>query len=928
MHAARALRQRRRLRAGRRPRGIGARQAGLAFALVAFGLLGAILLTGAAVATVAIAGYAYFAKDLPDPRQALEALVFTQQTKVYDRTGAVLLATLGTDRRVPVTFDQIPGELVDATTAIEDHTFWDNPGFDPGGFVSAAIDTLNGKDRGGSTITQQLVRQRLLPASAFANGVYQRKVAEIIQSIRLTEAYPGGSGKQAIIEAYLNNNFYGNRSYGVAAAARSYFGKDLKDLTLAECALLAGIPQSPTRFDLVKNAAQEAYADAKGVQRTRLVVPMDSEIVIRRNFILDLMKTRSPLTAARYTDADYEAAKQEPVILAPQATDLWRAPQFAWQVRSELGQVLCGSSADTCEQIDTGGYRVITTLDYRMQRIVEKWVYAAAIIPNSRNPDRQLRDRAVPRSEWSWIKALRGHNIHNAAAGVVDYRTGEILAYAGSASYTGTGNKKFQPQFDVLSDGWRQPGSSIKPLGYLTGIDDKTMTAATMFMDVVTNFAATGGRAWYPTQADGLERGPVRLRNALQFSLNIPAIKAGFINGLDHQLQRTKDFGLSYPKGTIAVPSESIGTLVTHPIDMISAFGTIANGGVLMPHHTILKILDAGGTQVWPSARHRKGNAGRLEPGGLHHDRHPRREHGSTRQPLLGQVADHGRGHGVQGAAGRLQDGHDQRQPRRARVRLPGAALRPEAAGPRGRRLDGQLGQLAQRRQAVPGHLGTPLERHPVRRLQGHADRGLRPGEAQGPGDGDRRRVHRHASGIGDAEDRPGALPARHRPDEGVRHHHRRGHRPGKRPALAGRLRRAEGHQDLRRPVQGRTFVQALAGRRQVVAGACRAWRGRPRWAEEHANRLLLRRRVLPVRTFLGRRPRSDQDLSDRATTERLRPGRSGVALPFGHPRAADDPPGRRGWRRRLIPVAAGRCVHRLGGWRRGGRGVRRSIPS
>lgn len=127
------------------------------------------------------------------------------------------------------------------------------------------------------------------------------------------------------------------------------------------------------------------------------------------------------------------------------------------------------------------------------------------------------------------------------------------------------------------------------------------MTASTMFMDVVTNFAASGAKPYIPTQADDLERGPVRMRQALQFSFNIPAIKAGFINGLDHQFQRTKDFGLSYPNGTVAVVSESIGTLVVHPIDMISAYGTIANGGVLVPHRTILKVIDPDGKQIWPA---------------------------------------------------------------------------------------------------------------------------------------------------------------------------------------------------------------------------------------------------------------------------------------------------------------------------------------
>ena len=590
--------RRRRLGEQRRPRGSGA--AKIAAVILPLFLFLILAVAGATGATVAVAGYSYLAKDLTDPKQALDDLSFTEQTTVVDRTGKVQLAKLGDDRRDVVTFAEIPPELVDATTSIEDKTFWENSGFDPAGFVSAALDTLNGNDRGGSTITQQLVRARLLPPSAFEGSVYERKLKEIIQSIRLTEAYPGVAGKQTIIEKYLNQNFYGNRSYGVAAAAQSYWKKDLKDLTLAEMALLAGIPQSPTRFDLVKNAIEETYKDSKGVEQTHLVVPANAEVVVRRNFILDLMKTRSVVTKGKYTEADYEAAKAEPVILASQAADRWRAPQFVWQVRDELGQILCGSSADACEKIDTGGYQVVTTLDYKMQRIVEKWVYAAAVIPNAKSPDTLLKNRQIPRKEWGWIKGLRGHNIHNAASAVIDYRTGEILAYAGSASYTAKGNRKFQPQFDVLADGWRQPGSSIKPLVYLIGLDDKTLTASTMFMDVVTNFASPGAKAYYPTQADGLERGPVRMRNALQFSLNIPAIKAGYLNGLDHQFSRMQDFGLSAPKGKSAVPSMSIGTIENHPIEMVSAYGMIGNGGLMMPRHTIEKVIDSEGRQVWP----------------------------------------------------------------------------------------------------------------------------------------------------------------------------------------------------------------------------------------------------------------------------------------------------------------------------------------
>ena len=180
----------------------------------------------------------------------------------------------------------------------------------------------------------------------------------------------------------------------------------------------------------------------------------------------------------------------------------------------------------------------------------------------------------------------------------MDYRTGQVLAYVGSGSYTSAGNKKFQPQFDVLSDGWRQPGSAIKPINYAIGIDDKTMTASTMFMDVVTDF----GRKFTPTQADNAERGPVRLRSALQFSLNIPSIKAGLINGLDHFFERSKDFGIGYIPGALPVTSMGIGTLEVHPIDLLGAYGAIANGGVLAPRTTILAVEDSDGNPVYPVA--------------------------------------------------------------------------------------------------------------------------------------------------------------------------------------------------------------------------------------------------------------------------------------------------------------------------------------
>jgi membrane peptidoglycan carboxypeptidase len=606
MQTSLARRQRhRRTGPARRPRGgSAARRVAIALPLFLFTFL---IVIGLLVLVGAVTAYAYYSRDLQDPRVLLSNIVFDQQTILYDRTGKVELARLGELRRELIKYDDIPADLLDATTAIEDKDFWSNPGFDLAGFVAASVDTLNGRPRGGSTITQQLVRARLLPEEAFADSVYERKLREIIQSVRLTQEYPGDDGKKQIITAYLNQNFYGNRSYGIKAAAATYFAKPLDKLTLAQAAILAAIPQSPTKFDLTVNAQPTCQVVVKAgadcpAGRLQLVVPDDSEVVIRRNYILDRMRQWNVLT--HHTAQEYADAKAEPVVLAAQGGTPWKAPHFVWQVRDQLAAILCpGEPIEKCEQVDTGGYRVTTTLDYSMQKTTEKWVFAATRGANAKDPRATLRALKIPTGDWGWILNLRGHNLNNGAAAVLDYRTGQVLAYAGSASYTAKGNKKFQPQFDVLSDGWRQPGSSIKPVNYAIGIDDKTMTAATMFMDVVTDF----GGHFTPRQADNLERGPVRLRSALQFSLNVPSIKAGLMNGLNHFYARTKDFGLSYPKGANPVVSMGIGTLESHPIDMLSAYGTIADGGLRVPRTMIMSIVDSKGISVYPNGPAPKG---------------------------------------------------------------------------------------------------------------------------------------------------------------------------------------------------------------------------------------------------------------------------------------------------------------------------------
>ncbi len=563
--------------------------------LVLFAIL---VLAGFTGAGVALAAYFRLSSGLPDP-SALEQIELPQQSVVYDRTGTVELARFGQFNRVVVTFADIPPVLVDATTAVEDRTFWENAGFDPVGIISAGLDALRGNARGASTITQQLVRQRLLTDNGTAQTqlTISRKLREIIQSIRVTEAYPGVEGKQRIMAAYLNQNYYGNDAYGVSAAAQAYFGVDLQSLDLAQAAILAAIPKAPSSYDLVQNAVDECI-DPNAPQdtcQTQLVVPADAPIVQRRNLVLDLMEQgRTPLTGSQYTAADFEAAKQEKVILAPQKSTLWKVPQFVYQVRRELTTLLCGEGADTCPRLERGGLKITTTLDMRLQGIAEKWVKAATIVPHSKNP--KAAAKALGLSYQSWMQNLRSKDLHNGALVAMDYQTGELLAYVGSADPTATkATKKFQPRFDVLADGWRQPGSAFKPVVYATGIDSKLLTAASMFMDVVTDF----GGGYTPTDADNLERGPVRLRNALQFSLNIPAVKATAVIGNDRIQKTAEAMGVQFQNGQVkAGLSMGLGVEVVHPVDLVRAYGVLADAGQLADQTTIRTIVDAGGNSI------------------------------------------------------------------------------------------------------------------------------------------------------------------------------------------------------------------------------------------------------------------------------------------------------------------------------------------
>ena len=416
--------------------------------------------------------------------------------------------------------------------------------------------------------------------------------------------------------------------------------------------------------------------------------------MIRRNAILEDMRRNNldGLLKGTYDDATLVAAESEPVVLHP----TWRAPniapQFDLQVRQQLADLLCGQGTDPadCARVDTGGYRVVTTLDAKMQASAEKWLKAYVFGPNqptladdiaylaalgiTAKSDPYDYSRIIGPSSTSSV-GLRNGNIHNGALIAVDYRTGQVLAYAGSAGFyektvkdpARAGQNYFDPEFDVLSSGvGRQPGSSFKPINYTIGIQDKSMTAASLFMDVATDF----GGGYIPHDADGFERGPVRLREALQYSLNIPSVKAVTINGVAHVLQRARDFGLNFPADANPGVSLGVGTVEVHPADLTSAYGAIADSGALVQRNLILSMTDANGNAVQPIRP--QDHASVHPPGDLRDYQHPGRQHGSGAEQLVEPVQA---ARGQDPPAGHPQDRHERPDGGSLRGRLRGSAL-------------------------------------------------------------------------------------------------------------------------------------------------------------------------------------------------------------------------------------------------------------
>ena len=525
----------------------------------------AVLLLVGASGAAAAGAYAYFIRDLPDTSQLAQAFgsansQFFQTSRIYDRTGQNLLYEVidprGGDRQwLTIQQDQpqhIPRSLVDATVAIEDKTFWTNPGYDATGILRALVSNLRGQAiQGGSSITQQLVKNTLIDPARRAERSYTRKIHEILLAADIAERYE----KEQVLEWYLNTNFYGNLAYGIDAAALVYFGKHAYSLDLAESAMLAAIPQYP------------------------LLNPIDApqEAKDRQRLVLDQMAREGHITVE-----EAEAAYDQPLIVqtAEQRFDI-RAPHFSIYVRQQLNEML-GE-----DLVNRGGLKVYTTLDLDLQRQVECAARTQLLRLSGADPNIVLpAEDGGPCETAALLPAMAegdvgvDHHLSNAAVILLRPNTGEILAMLGSADYW---NDEIDGRFNAAVDGLRQPGSSFKPFTYLTAFS-QGYTPASMLLDVRTTFFPPGGgQPYVPENYDRSFHGPVRMRVALQRSYNVPAVQTMSLVSVDHVIRTAHRMGLN----TLDQLSNYYGLALTLGggevtlLDMTYAYGVIANYGIM-----------------------------------------------------------------------------------------------------------------------------------------------------------------------------------------------------------------------------------------------------------------------------------------------------------------------------------------------------------
>jgi 1A family penicillin-binding protein len=499
--------------------------------------------------------FAYFAKDLPDPEK-INARKITESTKIYDRTGQIILYEIhGEEKRTLIGSEQIPEFIKQATISAEDDEFYQHHGIDFKGILRAVLINLRGKNiqQGGSTITQQFIKNSILTPER----TFTRKIKEIILALEMERKF----SKDEILTMYLNQVSYGSNAYGIQAAAQTFFGKEAKDLDLSESALLACLPKATT------------YYSPYGSHPEKLKARW--EYILERMYSLGHISEKEK-TAAKDIDILTKVRPFHERILAP---------HFVMFVREYLVEEY-GE-----QRIEEGGLKVYTTLDLNLQKIAEEEI-KKTVEKNSKR-----------------------YHADNAALVAIDPKTGQILSMVGSKSYFDEPlplgcvpgkNCRFEPNVNVTIRS-RQPGSSFKPFVYAAAFE-KGYTPETILFDVKTEFNSncpvaaeqtqdnSGGKCYHPNNYDGKFRGPVTMRQALAQSLNIPAVKTLYLTGVSQAIKTAHKMGIT----TLNDPDRYGLSLVlgggeVKLLDEVSAFGVFANEGVKNKTIPILKIENSQG---------------------------------------------------------------------------------------------------------------------------------------------------------------------------------------------------------------------------------------------------------------------------------------------------------------------------------------------
>jgi len=461
-----------------------------------------------------------------------------QTTRIYDRNGELLAELDEEGRRTIVGYDEIPEFLIKATIATEDRRFFEHGGIDYLAIARAAWQNSQSETivSGGSTITQQLARLLFMPPSERYEQSLMRKLKEAQLAIDLERYY----SKEDVLAMYLNTVYYGHRAYGVAAAAETYFGKPLSELTPAEAALLAGLPQSPVMYDPLENPAK-----ARERQKT----------------VLSLMVEAGFIDAAQA--AEIEA---QPLNFHPYKRPQVRAPHFVDYVRSVLIERFGTQGVNA-------GYQVITSLDLRYQELAERIARA------------QVQEMG------------KKHHFNNAAVVMLHPVTGEILAMVGSVDFN---DKEIDGQVNMAIEP-RQPGSSIKPVLYAAAFDRGWSPASVIWDQPVSYKLNVRGALYTPHNITWRYYGPLHLRMALANSLNVPAVKLLDQVGVPAMLETARKLGIhSWRKPARAYGlSLAVGGYETPLLELTHAFATIAHQGVYTPLHPITLLEDGAGRVVY-----------------------------------------------------------------------------------------------------------------------------------------------------------------------------------------------------------------------------------------------------------------------------------------------------------------------------------------